>query len=326
MASPNTTFTELVTTTLRERRGEVADNVLNHIPFLKHLRERGNTRLVDGGRTIVEPLLYAENSTFKWYSGSEVLDISPSDVISAAEFNWKQANVNVTADGLELHQNSGENALIDLVSTRIMAAEKTFMNNISTGVFSDGTGTSGKQLDGLQALVPDDPTTGTVGGIDRSDANNTFWRSQVYDATTDGGAATDATNIQDYFDEVAILCVRNSDTPKLIVTGSTYFNLFKQSLVDIQRITSSRDATAGFSSLSYAGPNFVAPVMYDADCNAQRAYFLNTDYIHFVAHSRRNFEIDERRISLNQDAEVIPLFFMGNMTLSNSARQGLLKE
>ena len=27
-----------------------------------------------------------ENSTFKWYSGYEVLDISPSDVITAAEF------------------------------------------------------------------------------------------------------------------------------------------------------------------------------------------------------------------------------------------------
>lgn len=62
MASPN--LSELITTTLRHRSGELADNVSNGNALLMRLSEKGNIRPVSGGRTIVEELEYAENSTF----------------------------------------------------------------------------------------------------------------------------------------------------------------------------------------------------------------------------------------------------------------------
>jgi hypothetical protein len=52
------------------------------------------------------------------------------------------------------------------------------INNISTDIYSDGTADGGRQINGLQALVAAVPTTGTVGGIDRSVTGNTFWRNQ----------------------------------------------------------------------------------------------------------------------------------------------------
>ena len=94
MASPN--LSELVTTTLRNRQGELADNVSKSNALLSRLQEKGNIDLVDGGRTIVRELEYAENSTFMYYSGYETLNISPSDVFSAAEYSWKQSAVNVS--------------------------------------------------------------------------------------------------------------------------------------------------------------------------------------------------------------------------------------
>ena len=67
MASPN--LTEIVTTSLRNRAQEIADNVTAHNALLRRLKEKGNIQMKDGGRTLVVPLEYAENSTFKWYSG-----------------------------------------------------------------------------------------------------------------------------------------------------------------------------------------------------------------------------------------------------------------
>jgi hypothetical protein len=61
MASPN--LTELVTTTLRDRQGELADNVSKSNALLSRISARGNIDLVSGGRTIVRELEYAENST-----------------------------------------------------------------------------------------------------------------------------------------------------------------------------------------------------------------------------------------------------------------------
>ena len=68
MASPN--LTEIVTTTARNRSKKLADNVTNHNALLRRLKERGNVKPVDGGRTIVQELEYAANTTFKWYTGS----------------------------------------------------------------------------------------------------------------------------------------------------------------------------------------------------------------------------------------------------------------
>ena len=41
MASPNSTFTEMVTTTMRHHKKKVVDNVTNHNGLLTVLKERG---------------------------------------------------------------------------------------------------------------------------------------------------------------------------------------------------------------------------------------------------------------------------------------------
>ena len=100
-----------------------------------------------------------------YYSGYESLNISPSDVFSAAEYDWKQAAVNVSWSGLEARiQNSGDAASIKLVAGRIKNSERTMRNQISIGIYSDGSGSAGKQITGLQSQVADAPSTGTVGG------------------------------------------------------------------------------------------------------------------------------------------------------------------
>lgn len=65
MASPNSTFTELVSTTFRKHRKEIKDNLSNRNALIKYMMKRGNYRLEDGGLTIAVPLDYASNSTYQ---------------------------------------------------------------------------------------------------------------------------------------------------------------------------------------------------------------------------------------------------------------------
>ena len=170
MASANTDFNEIVSTTLKKRRKKFADNVLNHNALLRWLNQKGNIRMVDGGETLVEELEYAENTTFKYYSGYETLDMTPSEVFSAAEYAWKQAAVVVGASGLEMRKNAGsETRMINLLDARMKNAEKTMKNQLSTGAYSQRHRLGWKQIGGLQLLVADAPTTGVVGGIDRAE-------------------------------------------------------------------------------------------------------------------------------------------------------------
>lgn len=325
MPTPN--VSQILTTTLESRTGVLADNVTDNNAILRRLREKGKIRPVSGGNVIYQELEYAENSTFKRYSGYETLDISPSDVFTAAEFNWKQAAVAVTCSGLEMLQNSGKERVIDLVESRVSNAEKTMMNNIAGDMYSDGTADGGKQIGGLQTLVADAPTSGTVGGIDRSASIGAFWQNYAYDATTDGGAAATAANIQGYMNTVWLAITRGTDHPDLILADNAYFNLYWQSLQSIQRITQENQAAAGFMTLKYMGADVVYDGGYGGAAPANHMYFLNCDYIHFRPHQDRNFvPLDPDRFATNQDAVVKLIGFAGNMTMSNAFLQGVLKD
>lgn len=325
LQNPSSTLTEIVTTTLRNRTGKLADNVTKNNALLYRLRRRGNVKTVSGGRTIVQELEYAENGTFKRYSGYEALNISPSDVFTGAEFNYAQAAVAVSISGLEQLQNSGEEAIIDLLESRIKNAEKTLVNNIALDCYSDGTADGGRQIGGLNLLVTMTPTTGVVGGIDASTTVGTFWRNTKFSAVTDGGGAATSANIQSYMNRVYVQQVRGTDKPDLIVADNNYFRLYLESLQAIQRITSNEMGEAGFDSLKYMSSDVVLDGGFGGGAPTNTMFFLNTDYIYFRPHVDRNFApIGDDRFAVNQDAMVKLVGFAGNMTVSNRRLQGVL--
>ena len=333
MASPN--LSEIVTTTLRNRSGKLADSVTRNNALFNRLRERGKVKPFSGGRTIVQEISYAQNGTFKRYSGYEVLNISPSDVITAAEYPIRQAAVAVSISGLEMLQNSGKEAVIDLLESRIENAESTFANGLAYDAYSDGTATG--QMTGLQALVSSSPTSGTIGGIDR--ATWTFWQNIKFSAVTDGGAAATSANIQSYMNRVALQLVRGNDGPDMIVADTNYYRLFLESMQAIQRVTDEKSAGLGFTGLKYYGAGRSIDVIldggfqgYSSDTNpttggapTNSMYFLNTNYIMYRPHRDRNMvPLDPDRFSVNQDAMVKLIGWAGNMTLSNARLQGVL--
>lgn len=326
MASPNSTFTELVSTTYRKHRKDIKDNVSKNNALLRRIYKKGNVRREDGGLSIVAPLDYAENSTYQRFSGFDVLNIGASDVLSAAEFQWRQIAVNVVASGQELRMNSGDSRIINLAKARMKNAIRTFKNNFSTDIYSDGTASN--QINGLQALVAN-AGTGTVGGINST--TWTFWRNKVQSAAAPiqgGGAITpSATTIENSLMlPLWLELVRGDDKPDLIVMDNTYYSFFEASQTSIKRYTSDGGggtANGGFEGLKYKGSD----VIFDGNSGipSNTAYFLNTDYLELVVHQDADMEMVEEMRPYNQDAVVMPILWMGNMVVSNRALQGVMK-
>lgn len=325
MPSPNSTFTEIVTTTLREHKKELTDNISKNNALLARLTAKGKIDIVDGGYEIAVPLEYAENSTYQRYSGYDTLNVSGSDVFTAAKFDWKQSAVHVTASGLELRQNAGKNQLIKLAKSRLMNALRTAKNNMSGDIYSDGS--LSNQVNGLQALVAD-AGTGTVGGI--VSGTYTFWKNVVQSAASPlqgGGAITpSATTIESLMLPLWLELTRGGDQPDLIVSSNDYFTFFENSQTSLKRYNDTQMGEAGFTSLKYKS----ADVIFDGGTKgggipSAHMYFLNTDYLGLTVHKDANWtELDEK-MSVNQDAEVIPIIWQGNLTVSNRSLQGVLK-
>lgn len=316
MASPNSAFTDIVTSTLQGYSGEIADNVTNHNALFRQINKKGNKQVATG-RTIVQELEYAQNSTVMYYSGAELLDISPSEILSAPEFNYKQLAGNVVITGLEQIQNSGKEAVHNLLKTRIRNLEKSLNNTVATGLYADGTGTSSKEIGGLQLLVAD-VNTNTVGGI--SGSTNAFWRNYVYDFSTNS-VTPSSTTIQHAMNLAWINTIRGSDKPDIIPADSIYYLYYLESLTPNQRFMDDKGAGVGFTNLVYQGN---VPVIYDDQCPASHMYFLNTDYLYVRPAKGREFKPLGEKSSVNQDALVMPVVWAGNMTVSNRARQAVV--
>lgn len=322
MANPSTVFSELVTSTFRNHRKNVIDAVSNHNALYRAMGKGSRVRKESGGTTIAQPLEYANNSTYQRYSGLDVLNVSQSEVLTAAEFQWRQIAIHVVASGRELRINNGPEAILKLAKARVRNAMHTFANNFSTDMYSDGS--LSNQIGGLQLLISD-AGTGTVGGIDSSAW--AFWQNKVQSAAAPlqgGGAITpSSTTIESLMLPLYIELTRNGDHTDLIVASDDYYTFFEQSQTSLKRYVDEDDAKVGFMSMKYKG----AKVMYDGNGGmpAAHMYFLNTNYLELVVHSDANLTVVEDQRPYNQDGSVTPILWMGNMTVTNRMLQGVLK-
>ena len=328
MASPGqsslfTTFTELVTTTYRNHKKEIADNVSNHNALFRRLTQKGRIRREDGGLSIVANLEYAENGTYTRYSGYDPLNVEASDVLSAAEFPWRQVSVNVAASGLEIRSNSGENRIVNLVKTKIKNAQKSAANGLAQDIYSAGS--LSNQINGLQALIAD-AGTGTVGGIDSSSFS--FWQNTVQSAAAplQGGAGItpSATTMESLMLPLYLRLTRGADHPDLIVYSEDYYTFFEQSQTSLKRYAPEDDGQAGMVAMKYKQ----ADVFHDSSASgipSAHGYFINTDYLEVVVHQDADMEIMPELRSINQDAVVIPIIWQGNVAVSNRKLQGVQK-
>jgi hypothetical protein len=325
----NPDFDDIVTTTLRNRTGKLADNATRTTAGLDRARRKGKIKRLDGGRTIVKELEVALNPNGGWFAGYDLLNVTPFQPFTAAEYDWKQAYEPCAWNGREKRMNMGREQSIQLIGGRVKNSEKSLYDLVAQAYYSDGTSFSGKQLHGLNLLVPVDPTTGTVGGIDRS--LNSFWQSQLASVDFDAAiniAATAPSAFLSAMNSLAIATTRGTDRPDLWLFDAIGYTRYLESLQPLQQIQNTEMTGAGFSNLKYFGVGQSSDVVLDNGyCPSKTGFAANTEYIYLDVHSDLDFEpMGGERMPINQDATVRFFGFMGNLCGSNLKLQGRMKD
>ncbi len=146
MANPN--FDNIVATTLKKYfapGGKAVDNIFRRSAALDWLKTSAKLDS-QGGATAVAPIMNALNSTFQFYSGYDVLTpVHGEEIITAAEYQWKQAAIFVPMSGLEAAKNSGDKAIVNLLKAKTENAERTAAEQFETAFLTlDGSTAGGK--------------------------------------------------------------------------------------------------------------------------------------------------------------------------------------
>jgi len=307
MSNPN--FDALLSTTLANYRDQLTDNIFTARPLTYFLQDKGRIRMLNGGTKIVEPLIYAESSTVKSYSGYDSISLTAQTGITAAEYDWKQYAASIAISGIEEAKNNGEQEIINLLEAKIMQAEESMREGFNRMFYADGTGNSSKDWNGLGNIVE---ASGTVGGINRATIGNEYWRSYEENTAT----ALTLAQLSTGYNSVSV----GNDHPDMVLTTQTLFEKYEALLQPNLRYTDTRTADAGFQNLLFKA----APVVYDEHCTAGVVYFLNSKYLTLVGHSGKWFSQTEFVRPEDLDARYALIMCYGNLTCRNAAKQGKL--
>ena len=310
----NPDFDALISTTLKNYTPRIEDNIFSNLTLLYWLKEAGHIEKVSGGEQIVEPLLYGTNGTTGSYAGYDNIPTTPQEGITAAVYDWKQYAVSIAISGIEEAKNRGEEQVISLLKAKIDQAEMSAQEAMNTMFYGDGTGNGGKDWLGLEAIVADTPSTGTLGGIDSS--TNTWWRNQSQDAATVG--AFEITDLSNMYNN----CSKGKIKPEFLLTEQAAWERYESLLQPQLRYQSTKAADAGFENLLYKS----APVMWDEELDSTgRVYFLNSKFLKLKVHSDVWFKATPMEKPHGQDARYSQILCYGNLTTNNRRFQGVLK-
>lgn len=315
MASPNTDFNYLATTTLQAASAEIADNYTNHIGLLWFINRVKGKRVKAGGRQILEALAYKKNSTFGVIAKTGVIATTPQDPYTNAEFDWKYAAGSIAYYDPDIQMNRGKEQVYNLLTNLKKDAIRALTEIIAEQMYESGTAPA---FDGLQLMVAEDPTTGSYGEINRATAGNEFWANYFYPAAVAAFNTTNAGRIA--MDTTYLSCVRGTEHPSLWVTTLAIYMLYHLSLTTNQRYEDTATANAGFTNIKH----FQIPVIFDYYCPAGNMYAVNTNHVFFNVLKGRDAWVEGFYPADNQLTYSSKVATYGNLSCSWAKGQGVI--
>ena len=306
----------LYTTTWQNMKDTVRDQIFDATPLWFWLKDKGKLKSVEGGRFITEPLQYAKNDNVSWIGKGGTVSLNDFEFLTIAQYNWRYLVGSIVRFGVDDQQNRGKNAIMSLMNAKLDNTQNSLVSTLEAAM-AQGSGTATNSIDGLQLLVADAPSTGTVGGIDR--AVYTWFQNKAKNMTGLSFATNGVAEMRTMLNN----CMNNlkMDAPDIILSGQTPFEYYEDTVLDYYRVTSNKLADAGFQNQTFKG----IPMVWSPSIANTRMYMLNTNFINFVYDPMMNFDMTEwKAIPEQVNDRAAQVITAGQLTLSRARCQGVL--
>lgn len=295
------------------------EQVFNFFWLLNNMQE-GSSFRKGAGDPITGTIEYAENTTVKSMGELDTLDINRVDVFDRYEYAWKFKGGDIVISEYEKQITAGSAGKFDLEARKVENLKNSMLRQINDDLFSDGTGSGGKQAGGLQYLVSATPTTGTVGAISR--ATYSFWRNQQ---ASGAKSATAFDNLKSTMRSIYNLSSSGvgQQNPEFAVTDRTSFEGYESLLVTNERLLRNGPNDTGITG--YKGDKIMFKdifVSYDNACPSGFMWILNRKNL-FIRYALW-MKAFPPQSPVNQFVDVVKIWTMYNMASDNPRRLGVI--
>ena len=301
---PTTLDSVVLNTSLADYNKTMIDNVYNSNAVMQMLSAAKT--VVDGGLSLVQPLMTIKQDDGGFYLGQDVLNNTQKNFMNTVEFQWQNAYEPIALTRDEERQNSGsEHKILSLVAVKTKSSEMAIADRLEQA-FSSPTANANNLID-LETLVG----TGTLGTL--SGSTTTAWQSTL---TTSGAFAsqglTDMTTAT-----YLVSASSQSENPTHYLTNKTIFQKFEQTRLPLERIANgTTSANAGFVNLSFKGK----PVIYGNYIGSGLMFGLNMNYIELVVDSMTDLITTDFLQPTNQTVRLAYVLWRGQLRTNNRRR------
>lgn len=266
----------------------------------------------DGGYNITNPLTVGRNPNIASYEYYDAVPVGQTNEFTTVAYNWSRVAGSVIISDQEEDENQGEALIFKLLKGKLNVLEESIKEKFSEFLYSAGGGTDPL---GLQSLIPDDPTSGSVGGLARTE---TQWRTSSYAFA----GSLNATNIEEAFDDILMDLTLKGERPDLILCGRNIFRLYRAAVRD-KVVLNLSDTTngkrmmdLGFGGLSHQN----IPMLYDEDCGINKTYFINSTYMRLHILRKVNMRVKELNSPWDMDATGSRIVWQGQYCIWRAYR------
>lgn len=250
----------------------------------------------DGGRNITNPITLGRNPNVTSTEYFNTVPVAQTDEFNTLEYTWSRVVGTVIISDQEEDENKGDSMIFKLIKAKLEVLEESIKEKFGEYLYGAGAGTDPL---GLEALIPIDPTTGTIGTLSRAE-------TQLRTSSYDFAGTLDATNIEEAMDDVLLDLTVGTDKPDLILAGRNAMRAYRAAVRDKLVVNLSdlkKSGTSGLVDLGFGGiAHDGIPIVYDENCPVNRMYFINSKYLRLHILKGVNMKVKELSSPWDMDA------------------------
>jgi hypothetical protein len=268
----------------------------------------------DGGWEITNPLTVGRNPNVGTYEYYQPLPVNQTNEFTTVRYGWSRFAGTVIISEQEEDENKGRAQIFKLMKAKMEVLEESIKEQFSAYLYAAGGGTDPL---GLASLIPDDPTTGSLGGLSR--AAEPQWRTSSYDFNAGG---IDSTNIEEALDDVLMDLTVKGERPDVMLCGRNLYRIYRAAVRDKVTIqlgesnSGKKMMDLGFKGVSHQA----VPMLYDEDCPVNKIYFINSKYLRLHILKHVNMKVKELTAPWNVDAHGSRTIWQGQFCLWKAYR------
>jgi hypothetical protein len=311
----------LLTSTWYDVRKKLYKDIFQITPLYDKMVESGRIKeRVPDGTHFEIPFAYAKlDQNAEWFGRGHGFGMEEKEFMTRMLYQVRNLGDNIVRYWDDERKNKGKARILNYVQEVIDMHKATLMDKLATSMWTTGGALA---INTLPSLISTTPTTGTVGGIDRS--TNEY----LQNLSVDGSSVTQTTLtgiMENTYNRCSLWKSMSGGTkaPDVIITTQVIYEAY----VDLARAmgvyefnNTSRRVDLGMGNAMFKG----AEMFWDPDCPTGTMYMLNTPSLEFAYDPDNWMEMTEWKTPANSLDRMAQVVCVGQLCANNFRKNAVI--